>query len=313
MVFQLKKTGYNIYYGIYGGSYVKNGTTAPEIPASNMLNNCEPYQVSEVSVYRYSDGKSYTMGGDTFTDCLHFYLWNPSRTAKAYFNFGGNYESITFLYGHIDGSPRYDTTLKIELDGEEYMILDQPTDSLPTEVTVPLEGVYQMILTVSSSQAYNTYDYEYGIGAIQLVSNGVARGVILNHDTLSLSADNPAAYLKATVVPPDADDPTVTWSSADPLIADVNERGLVTGISGGTTVITATTAEGGFTASCQVTVDLPVRGDVNKNGKVDNLDAAMILQAFLDLADIDAVLADVDGNGTIDCYDAALILINNRK
>ena len=47
---------------------------------------------------------------------------------------------------------------------------------------------------------------------------------------------------------------TVTWTSSDPSVATVSESGLVKGVGTGTAVITATTAEGGLTATCNVEV-----------------------------------------------------------
>ena len=66
--------------------------------------------------------------------------------------------------------------------------------------------------------------------------------------------------LEATVKPYDARNKKVTWSSADPYIASVDENGVVTGKGIGTIKITATTEEGGFTASCVVSVIYKVTG-----------------------------------------------------
>lgn len=64
--------------------------------------------------------------------------------------------------------------------------------------------------------------------------------------------------LIATVSPADADDTSVRWSTSDPAIADVDQTGLVLAISAGNASITATTNDGGKTASCEVTVgELP--------------------------------------------------------
>ena len=60
--------------------------------------------------------------------------------------------------------------------------------------------------------------------------------------------------LKATVLPTDADDQYLTWTSSKPEVATVTGTGYVTGKKDGTTVITVTTRDGGFTASCNVTV-----------------------------------------------------------
>jgi uncharacterized protein YjdB len=60
------------------------------------------------------------------------------------------------------------------------------------------------------------------------------------------------ASLTATVLPSDADNRTVTWSSSDSSVASVN-GGVVTGIKDGTAVIKATAWNGKY-VSCNVTV-----------------------------------------------------------
>lgn len=60
--------------------------------------------------------------------------------------------------------------------------------------------------------------------------------------------------MKATVLPVDADDKTVTFTSSDPTIATVTpKQGSVAGKAAGTTKITATTSNG-KTATCVITV-----------------------------------------------------------
>lgn len=64
--------------------------------------------------------------------------------------------------------------------------------------------------------------------------------------------------LTATVLPSDASDKNVTWSSSNPNVATVSTAGNVVPKSVGTTVITVKTADGGHQASCHVTVLEPV-------------------------------------------------------
>lgn len=59
--------------------------------------------------------------------------------------------------------------------------------------------------------------------------------------------------LTATVGPANASYKTVTWSSANPAIASVDENGKVKGVDLGSTVITAT-SKNGLKATCKVTV-----------------------------------------------------------
>ena len=60
--------------------------------------------------------------------------------------------------------------------------------------------------------------------------------------------------LTATVAPANAASPDVTWSSSAPSVATVSATGLVTAVSVGTATITVQTVDGGFTATCAVTV-----------------------------------------------------------
>jgi len=58
--------------------------------------------------------------------------------------------------------------------------------------------------------------------------------------------------LSAIVLPSDATDKSVTWSSSDTSVAIVDSSGLVTAIGVGSTTITATTNDGSFTDTCTI-------------------------------------------------------------
>ena len=60
--------------------------------------------------------------------------------------------------------------------------------------------------------------------------------------------------LTATVTPDNATNKNVTWSSNKESVATVDEDGVVAAVSPGTATITVTTKDGGFTATCDVTV-----------------------------------------------------------
>lgn len=60
--------------------------------------------------------------------------------------------------------------------------------------------------------------------------------------------------LGARILPDNATFSTIQWTSSDSSVASVNGNGAVTAISAGTATITATTADGGYTATCTVTV-----------------------------------------------------------
>lgn len=81
-------------------------------------------------------------------------------------------------------------------------------------------------------------------------------GVTLNRSSLSLYSNTTpnTAALTATVSPADATDKTMTWASGNTAVATVDQSGKVTAVGNGTATITVTTTDGGYTASCTVSV-----------------------------------------------------------
>ena len=79
--------------------------------------------------------------------------------------------------------------------------------------------------------------------------------ITLNKTTLTLEKGT-YEVLTATVLPEDATDKTVTWSSSDALIASVDQNGKVTALKGGNVTISAKAGE--MTATCTVTVVVSV-------------------------------------------------------
>ena len=78
-------------------------------------------------------------------------------------------------------------------------------------------------------------------------------GVTLNKETTTIFV-GASETLEATIAPVNATNQGVAWTSSDTAVATVNANGKVTGISAGTANITVTTADGGKTDVCIVTV-----------------------------------------------------------
>ena len=97
-------------------------------------------------------------------------------------------------------------------------------------------------------------------------------GVSLDESSITLDVGGNQT-LTATVTPENATNKKVRWSSDNEAVATVSEDGVVTAVAGGTAVITATTLDGLFTASCTVTVNAPdapptITTDTLPDGKV---------------------------------------------
>jgi pectate lyase len=96
-----------------------------------------------------------------------------------------------------------------------------------------------------------TYTLDITVSQVTIPVTGIA----LSASSLRLdTALSTSAVLVATLSPPTATDRVVAWSSSDPAVATVDATGAVTAVSVGQTVVTVTSHDGGFTASCNVRV-----------------------------------------------------------
>ena len=79
-------------------------------------------------------------------------------------------------------------------------------------------------------------------------------GIQISDESLTLLKGT-TKTLSASVLPWTVTDRSVTWTSSNPEVATVNDKGVVTGLVPGEAVITATSVlNPAFTASCHVTV-----------------------------------------------------------
>lgn len=77
--------------------------------------------------------------------------------------------------------------------------------------------------------------------------------ITLNNSTIELGVGD-TKTLRASVLPKNATNSNVRWSSGNESIALVSQTGIVTGVALGKTFVTATSEDGNFTATCEVTI-----------------------------------------------------------
>ena len=98
-----------------------------------------------------------------------------------------------------------------------------------------------------------TYNFEYDIGDAS--QNIPVSSISLDNDTLVFRVGESGEQLTATVLPADATQKLVEWSSSATSVATVSEDGIVTPRGVGTATITATArGDATKTATCEVTV-----------------------------------------------------------
>ncbi|MFT3869413.1 MAG: glycoside hydrolase family 48 protein [Nibricoccus sp.] len=103
---------------------------------------------------------------------------------------------------------------------------------------------------------------EYGRFFGTPVTNVPVTGVTVAPTSATVNLGS-TTTLVATVSPSNATNKAVTWTSNNPAVASVSNSGVVTGSMAGSTMVTVTTQDGGFTASSAITVTnvvVPVTG-----------------------------------------------------
>ncbi|MCL2063711.1 MAG: Ig-like domain-containing protein [Candidatus Cloacimonetes bacterium] len=121
--------------------------------------------------------------------------------------------------------------------------------------TVSSDGIITAIAIGTATIIVSTTDGGF-VDTCQVTVNPTnvsVTGVDLNKSSTSILIGN-TETLSAIVSPSNATNQNVTWSSSDTTVATVNEEGIIIALAEGTTIITVTTEDGGFTAACQVTV-----------------------------------------------------------
>lgn len=144
-------------------------------------------------------------------------------------------------------------------------------------------------------------------------------GVKLSAESARIKKDDKFS-LTAVILPEGKNDGMLRWSSDDEDIASVDEDGVILGKSKGEAVITVTTVDGGYTATCKVQVYQPVtelRMDTKaitvKTGENQQL-TATILPYDADNKNIiwssdDSSIADVNSKGVVSGIKAGQVLI----
>ena len=154
---------------------------------------------------------------------------------------------------------------------------------------------------------------------VTVVSQAVAvTGVSLDTLAATVAVGN-TRQLSATIAPSGATNQAVTWSSSNTNVATVSSSGLVTAVSTGTATITVTTADGGKTANCTVTVVIPVTAVTLKTSTTISVGGTEQLTAVINPANAtnqavswstgNAAVATVASDGTVTGVSAGTILI----
>ncbi len=130
-------------------------------------------------------------------------------------------------------------------------------------------------------------------------------GVSLNKSSTTIKYGGNETLI-ATVSPEDADNKKVSWSSSDESVATVDNDGKVTAVSVGSAVITATTEDGEFKATCAVTIS---ESAVSVTNRIN----ALPTPENVTLDDKDAIEAARKAYDSLDADEKALVTTETLK
>jgi hypothetical protein len=141
----------------------------------------------------------------------------------------------------------HDPLATIQVNGA---VVASGTASAPIDLSA---GSATVSIAVTAEDGTTSITYTLHITVDQTVVR--ATGIALSADSLRLDTTSSlTGMLVATVLPANASDQAVIWTSDTPAVATVDQTGTVRAIAAGQAVITATSHDGGFTASATVHV-----------------------------------------------------------
>ena len=165
------------------------------------------------------------------------------------------------LYVSYTVQPMETFTVSFETNGGDSVTSQTvKKDEKAVKPNDPKKAGYTFAGWYSDKELQKIFDFSTAITADTIVyakwTQGIVpvTGVNLEKTSLSMMLSG-TETLKATVEPSNATDKTVIWKSSDYSVATTDENGKVIAVGKGTATITATTADGGKTAECTVTVD----------------------------------------------------------
>lgn len=127
-----------------------------------LLSVCPPYETDGVNT-----PTTITMAGQKYANCMtgssqgRPYFKGYAKD-YAFFNLNGQYKTLDFDVGHIDGAGMYDAELNIYLDGELSFSKDLTGEMMPQHISIPLNNALQMKIE------FNDWADRYGLGNIEI-------------------------------------------------------------------------------------------------------------------------------------------------
>ena len=157
-----------------------------------------------------------------------------------------------------DGAPGVTPKIRVNRNGEWEMSTDggKTWQKILDKDGKPVKAVgsdAKIDLNITETEDTITIVWNGKTYVIAKKGKVAVKSVSVEPTTVQLKPNGTVA-LKAVVLPENASDKTVKWTSDKAEVATVDAQGVVKAIAAGTAIITATTNDGGQKATCTVTV-----------------------------------------------------------
>ena len=230
------------------------------------------------------------IGGAAFQNCvglIEMDLYDSSITEIVEGAFHGCTSLLSFSFPNgittinlaVLGGCSSLTTLRIpksvtsiDLEGEGAFYMCESLTSITCEVEEPINitttqgGSFDIFCGVNKSQctlyvpasSVDAYRAADGWKEFNIEPIGGMLATSLAFDITEVSlAPNETLPLTATILPEDVTNPTLSWTSSNKAVATVDANGVITAVSVGDAIITASTTDGSeLSASCHVSVKI---------------------------------------------------------
>jgi RHS repeat-associated protein len=267
-----------------------DGVQVNVVPSDNLINNFEfDQELSDWVVYDWGSGGGSTASvvqgaGMSGNNSAYVSIGNADNSGWKIqlrqgldfaLEYGHTYE-ITFIAKAE--APR---TIKAVFQGSPSNTEYWNSGSISITQSAQTYGPYQFTCNNANVGNESSFSFKFylaygvlsNVWIDKVIVNDITQGgavtdVLLTPETLSLVAGQ-TGQLGKTIIPTNASNQNVTWTSSDEGVATVNSTGLVTAVSSGNTTITITTDDGGYSATCEVTVK-PVGTNLVQNNEFDD-------------------------------------------
>lgn len=241
--------------------------------AKAIVEVCEKYNIYVYDAFKKAgmpinttQGRTiYTVDGLHLNDVGHEKLGKSLSAFSLYSEVGGIIKTSEVV--SVESITLNKTTLNLAVGGTEtlsYSILpDEATNknvqwsSSNTSIATVDNGIVtgvrdgQVTITVTTVDGNKKSECSLTVGTG--ISSNPVTGITIDKTEMSITVGEESTII-ANVIPSDADNKTILWSNNGSDVANVN-NGVVTGLKPGSCVITATTQEGNFSKTCNVTVE----------------------------------------------------------